>query len=286
MLAAPHSRRSQLPSAAAKMHDFVQRRPQIESSENMVTVGSALVGELSEEAVTAGNIAGDPMIVDLSVDERETVTGWSGDTASGCPFDLGRLTALSLNRLYFGRSYAINLEAEPGVRGFVERDPCGPHTQNFGNQRREIGDVPAIGAGENPCRRPFACRRRDRQDRAPLSTDRPSCCRAHMRSTPRSDHREWRRHDNPCQYAIRPRLCIHPPLVVRGKCKARHLTVAGFDVGAFDAPCTSPSFADVRLIAGLLAVMSICLTVFGNVGTELVSVADDMSGLGSARSVR
>ena len=65
-------------------------------------------------------------------------------------FDLGRLTALPLNRLYFGRSYTINLEAEPGVRGFVERDPCGPHTQNFGNQRREIGDVPAIGAGENP----------------------------------------------------------------------------------------------------------------------------------------
>ncbi len=132
------------------MPDFVQRRTQIESSENMVTVGSALVGELSEEAVTAGNIAGDPMVVDFSVGRTRDRHGMVGGHGKRVSFDLGRLTALPLNRLYFGRSYAINLEAEPGVRGFVERDPCGPHTQNFGNQRREIGDVPAIGAGENP----------------------------------------------------------------------------------------------------------------------------------------
>jgi len=62
-------RRSQLPSAAAKMHDFVQRRHRSSLAKTW-SRWISLVGELSEEAVTAGNIAGDPMIVDLSVDEQ------------------------------------------------------------------------------------------------------------------------------------------------------------------------------------------------------------------------
>jgi len=132
-------------------------------------------------------------------------------------FDLGRLTALSLNRLYFGRSYAINLEAErafavlsnvivraahPELRQSAARDwRCARHR-----------------AGENPCRRPFACRRRDRQDRAPLSTDRPSCCRRIC------DQRRVQTIENGVAMITlsicHPTTTLHsPPLVVRGKCK-------------------------------------------------------------------
>ena len=94
ILVAPHSRRSQPPSVGAQMPAAVHGCARIRSCEDAVKVASALVGERSKETVSASDIASDP------VNARETVTGWPGEMASGCP--LISATTLPLNRLHLG----------------------------------------------------------------------------------------------------------------------------------------------------------------------------------------
>ena len=67
MFMAPHRRRSQPPSVATQMLAAVQGRSRIRASKDVVKFGSALVGEWSKEAVSACNVAGDPVIIDRQV---------------------------------------------------------------------------------------------------------------------------------------------------------------------------------------------------------------------------
>ena len=102
ILVAPHSRRSQPPSVGAQMPAVVHGCVRIRSREDAVKFASALVGERSEETVSASDIASDPVIVDLQV-------GCTGDgdrlarrDGKRMPLDLRRPTALRLNRLHLG----------------------------------------------------------------------------------------------------------------------------------------------------------------------------------------
>ena len=63
MLVAPHSRRSQPPSVATQMPPAVQGRARIRASKDVVKLSSPLIGERSKEAISACNIASDPVIV-------------------------------------------------------------------------------------------------------------------------------------------------------------------------------------------------------------------------------
>src|ERR1700756_5157102 len=65
------------------------------------------------------------------------------------PLDFRYTAALPFNRPDLGRGHAVNLEAEPGIRAFIECDPCGPYTQNLGDQRCQIGKVSSLGARED-----------------------------------------------------------------------------------------------------------------------------------------
>ena len=102
ILVAPHSRRSQPPSVGIQMPAAVHECARIRSREDAVKFASALVGERSEETVSASDIASDPVIVDLQVG----CTGDGDRLARGygkrMPLDLRRSTALPLNRLHFG----------------------------------------------------------------------------------------------------------------------------------------------------------------------------------------
>jgi hypothetical protein len=102
ILVAPHSKRSQPPNVAAQMPAVVHGCVRTRSREDAVKFASASVGELSKETVSASDIAGDPVIVDLQV----VCTG-NGDrlarrNGKRMPLDLGRSTALPLNRLDLG----------------------------------------------------------------------------------------------------------------------------------------------------------------------------------------
>ena len=67
ILVAPQNKRSQHPSVAAKMPAAVHGRATINLRDDAVKFGSTLIGERSKETVSACDIAGNPVIVDLEV---------------------------------------------------------------------------------------------------------------------------------------------------------------------------------------------------------------------------
>jgi hypothetical protein len=102
MLVAPHSRRSQPPSVAAQMPAAVHECARIRSREDAVKFGSAMVRERSKETVSAGDIANDPVIVDLQVGCTGGGDRLARRYGKRMPLDLGRSTTLPLNRLNLG----------------------------------------------------------------------------------------------------------------------------------------------------------------------------------------
>jgi len=64
---APQSRRSQPPSAGAQMPTAVRGHVRVNSRKFVVKVASAPVGERCKKSVSAGDIATDPVIVDLKM---------------------------------------------------------------------------------------------------------------------------------------------------------------------------------------------------------------------------
>jgi hypothetical protein len=65
ILLAPQNRTSQHTNVAAQMPVAVQRRSRINSRDDTVKLGSALISERGEEAVSARDVARNPVVVDL-----------------------------------------------------------------------------------------------------------------------------------------------------------------------------------------------------------------------------
>ncbi len=102
ILVAPHSRRSQLKSAAPQTPAAVHECAGIRLREVAVKFASALVGERRKKTVSASDVASDTVIVDLQV-------GCTGDSdrvarrhGKRMPLYLGRSGPLPLNRLHLG----------------------------------------------------------------------------------------------------------------------------------------------------------------------------------------
>ena len=67
MLVAPHSRKSQPPSVAVQMPTAVQGRAQIRATKEVGKFRSPFIGERGKEAISARDVASDPVIVDREV---------------------------------------------------------------------------------------------------------------------------------------------------------------------------------------------------------------------------
>jgi hypothetical protein len=99
---APHSRRSQSPSARAQIPTAVHGHVRVSSRKIAIKVASALVGERSKETVSASDIASDPVIVDLQVGCTGHGDRLARRYGKRMPLDLRRSTTLPLNRLHLG----------------------------------------------------------------------------------------------------------------------------------------------------------------------------------------